>query len=887
MREHYSGLPAVRTNHRVEPGSILRRHYTFHTCGRLAALVLIAGASPLWSASYGQLPLTFEANAGQTDARVLYLARGQGYGLFLSRNSATLRLVAKSRVAEVRMNLSSAADPMVEGIGPLAAATHYYRGKEQHRWIGEVPSFARVRYSGVYSGVDLVFYGNQRSLEYDFVVAPGANPDTIAMAFDGASHIRIDPSGDLLLDVSGGEIRLLKPVAYQEIAGVRRPVTARYHLRNNGVGFALGSYDTSRPLIIDPILNYSSYLGGSGLDGAAAIAVDALGNAYIAGWTTSANFPSTTGAYQPSLAGMTDAFVAKIDPLGQTLLFSTFLGGSAYDTAEGIAADAEGNVYVVGSTQSTDFPTLNLLQSYGGNGDGFIAKLTSSGTLTYSTYLGGSAADDAHAISVDALGNAYVAGITASNNFPVTARVYQTLLAGASDAFVLKLNATGSSAIYSTYLGGSGTDEANGIAVDDAGNAWVGGSTWSSAFPTQNPLQSYGGSEDGFVTKLNSSGTGLLFSTFLGGSSADLVKALAADRNGNAYVAGSTGSVDFPVTAGVVQTLQGGFSPDEDAFVVKYNSDGTQVMYSTYLGGAGDDIAYGIAVDAQGYAYVAGETASSNFPVLNSLQSYSAGNDVFVTVLNAGGTALVFSTFLGNSGNDSAKAIATDTNGRIYAAGETSSTNLPISPANRALQAAAGGSIENAFVAAIQFCTCGVSVSGSPFSASGGTGSLTISAAASCPWSATSSVPWITLAPPVSGSGNGTIGLAVAANTGGQTRTGVLTAGWQSVQVTQSSLCDLQHDGTTDVTDVQLVINEALGITRAVDDMNQDGVVNLIDVQIEIDASLQLGCPAATVAASRNKLRQIPRRICEGTRPRARRFGPASCTGRAERNEAG
>jgi hypothetical protein len=758
------------------------RQRTFRTRGLLAALAA-AGVLPLWSAGYGELPLTFEANRGQADAQFLYLARGQGYGLFLSRSSATLRLISQSSIADLRMSVSgAAANPTIEGIGPLAGVTHYYRGQDPRQWITDVPTFARVRYASVYPGVDLVFYGNQRSLEYDFVVAPGANPHAIALAFEGASRIQIDPSGDLLLNVPGGQVRFLKPVAYQEIAGVRRPVTARYRLNGGRVSFALGAYDSNRPLIVDPTLNYSSYLGGSGLDGAAAIAMDASGDAYIAGYTASANFP-TSAARQPGLAGWKDAFVAKIDPLGKTLLFSTFLGGSAGNIARGIAVDGSGNAYVVGSTYSADFPTLNPLQSYGGNGDAFISKLTSSGTLVYSTYLGGSATDGARAVAVDAPGNAYVAGVTASSNFPVTAGAYQTALGGESDAFVVKLNAAGSAATYSTYLGGSGTDEANAIAVDISGDAWVAGSTWSSTFPTMNPLQGYGGSQDGFVTKLNPTGTGLLFSTFLGGSSLDVVNAIALDGNGDAYVAGSTGSVDFPVTTEVVQPAPGGFFANEDAFVAKYNSTGTQVVYSTYLGGSSADIAYAIAVDAQGYAYVAGETASSDFPVLNSLQGYAGGTDAFVTVVNASGTALVFSTFLGGTGDDSARGIAVDANGRIYVAGGTSSTNFPISPASGALQANAGGGIEDAFVAAMQFCSYSLSVNGAPLSADGGTGSLVITAAAGCPWSVASSVPWITLQTPISGFGDGTVDFTVAPNTSLQTLTGALTAGWQSAHV--------------------------------------------------------------------------------------------------------
>jgi hypothetical protein len=535
--------------------------------------------------------------------------------------------------------------------------------------------------------------------------------------------------------------------------------------------------------------------------------------------------------------------VAKIGPAGTSLLFSTYLGGSSDDYGEGIALDPSGNIYVVGSTQSADFPLLHALPlGYGGGTDGFVVKLNPSGNLAYSSYLGGNGDDDARAVAADAAGNAYVAGVTGSSNFPVVGGGYQSTLAGASNAFVTKVSAAGGAMTYSTYLGGNGTDQANGIAVDSSGNAWVAGLTWSSNFPVVKALQTYGGSEDAFVAKLNATGTGLLFSTYLGGSSLDEATAIAVDGSGNAYVTGSTGSSNFPVTTGVVQSAPGGFFSGDDAFVVKYESSGSQVSYSTYLGGSGDDIAYGIAVDSQGNAYVTGETASSNFPTAGSLNSYSGGTDAFIAVLNPLGASLLFSTFLGGSGDDSARAISIDGNGRIYVAGETSSTNFPIVPASGALQAALGGGIEDAFVSAMQYCTYSVTATGGPFSASGGTGSLNITTAAGCVWSASSNAAWLTLTSPTGGAGDGTVNFTVASNTTEQTLTATLSAGWQTATIAVFTPCDISQAGSTNVVDVQEIVNEALGEAPAANDLNHDGVANVVDIQIVIDAALGLGC---------------------------------------------
>ena len=509
-----------------------------------------------------------------------------------------------------------------------------------------------MKYEGVYPGVDLVYYGNQGGqLEYDFVVAPGADPSVIALdvAAGLTRHpssknggvkppLQIDPSGDLVVKTDGGEVRFQKPVVYQAPIssgqrttdyGQRTPVDGHYLLHaSNRVGFEVGSYDRTRPLFIDPVLSYSTYLGGSGADIGNGIAVDSSGNAYVTGYTDSPDFPTANPPADCGNCGSysNGAFVAKLNPAGSALVYVTFLGPA---TPSGVAVDAAGNAYLTGSTNSTDFPTVSPFQATcgtcsQGNPTSFVAKLNAAGSaLVYSTYLGGSGYDEGQAIAVDAAGNAYVTGMTTSNDFP-TVNPIQANCDDCGirnyiycDAFVSKLNPNGSALIYSTYLGGSGYDIGQGIAVDAAGNAYVMGWTLSTDFPTANPLQrNSGGGSDAFVAKLNPAGSALVYSTYLGGSGDDFGSGIAVDAAGNAYVTGETSSPDFP-TANPVQPSPGG---NWDAFVAKLNPAGSALVYSTYLGGSQGDGGSGIAVDAAGNAYVTGGTNSTNFPTDNPLQ---------------------------------------------------------------------------------------------------------------------------------------------------------------------------------------------------------------------------------------------------------------------------
>ena len=665
------------------------------------------------AAEYGKLPLSFEANEGQADGKVKFLSRGHGYSLFLTGKEAVIALkkaapqsaglkglpgrrsieLQQEKAAEgtvVRMELAGAnAAPRVVGAEELPGKINYLIGNDPAKWRTNISTYAKVKSEGVYPGVDLVYYGNQGQLEYDFVVAPSMDPKAIRLKFRGAGELRVDRKGDLLLGSGIKEVRFEKPMVYQELAGKKKPVEGSYLLASaDQIGFRLGDYDHSQPLVIDPVLSYSTYLGGDAAEGYA-IAVDTAGDAYVTGNAGFTNFPTANGL-QPALGGpnATNAFITKFNSHGSALVYSTYLGGSNLDTGYGIAVDTAGNAYVTGVTSSANFPTVNALQAtLAGSENAFITKINASGSaLIYSTYLGGSGYDAGMGIAVDASGNAYVAGNTGSIDFP-TANALQPASGGGEDAFVAKINASGSALVYSTYLGGSALENGEAIAVDTAGNAYVTGQTSSTNFPTANALQSTsgGGYYNAFVTKINASGSALVYSTYLGGSGSDGGSGIAVDASGNVYVTGNTSSTNFPKVNALQSTLAGNYN----GFVTKFNATGSALIYSTYLGGSGGDQGNGIAVDASGNAYVTGITSSFDFPTVNALQSAYAGTyDAFVSEINANGSALIYSTYLGGSNRDFGLGIAADPSGNAYVTGNTSSTNFPTA---NALQAALGG----------------------------------------------------------------------------------------------------------------------------------------------------------------------------------------------------
>jgi hypothetical protein len=647
--------------------------------------------------SCSTLPLSFEPNQGQADTRVKFLSRGSAYSLLVTTTEAVFFLAEKPKTADsnaARLNrnafriklIGANPSPKITALEKLPSKSNYLIGNDPAKWRTGIAHYAKIRIEGVYPGIDLVYYGNQRNLEYDWVVAPGSNQAAIRFEIKGAERAAIDAGGDLVIKLRGEEIRLHKPLAYQEEDAVRTKVATEYlAMEKNQFGFWIDQFDRSVPLVIDPVLTYSTYLGGAGDDAGTGIAIDSAGNAYVVGKTRSDNFPATNPVQGISGGGGYDAFVAKLNAPGDGLIYFTYLGGSSNDYGEAIAVDSDGFAYLAGSTYSSNFPMKNPFQAKSGGGgyeDAFIAKLNTSGdALVYSTYLGGNGRDGVYGIAVDSAKNAYVTGRTFSTNFP-TANPYQASNGGRGDAFVTKLNSSGSALVYSTYLGGNGDgyDWGWGIAVDTSGNAYVVGATYSYDFPTRNPFQgTYGGSMDAFVTKLDASGNRLVYSTYLGGSWNDAGHAIAVDSEGSVYVTGYTISPNFP-TANAFQSTGTG----DDAFVAKLNTSGNELLYSTYLGGNGADFGNGIALDSSGNAYVTGYTESANFPSMNSIQETLKGSgDAFVTVLNASGDSLLFSTYLGGSQSETMiigernGGIGVDSAGNAYVVGMTSSINFP------------------------------------------------------------------------------------------------------------------------------------------------------------------------------------------------------------------
>jgi hypothetical protein len=572
----------------------------------------------------------------------------------------------------------------------LPGISNYFLGNDPKKWHTDVPNYARVEAKGVYRGIDLAYYGNQRKLEYDFIVAPGADPGQVQLAWEGADSLRVNQEGDLVIATRLGDMVQKKPQVYQEVGGKQVEVATRYQvLPDQRVKFELARYDRKRELRIDPVvLLYSTYLGGSGEDQSRGIAVDTAGSAYVTGFTRSSDFP-TQSAYQGTRTGEYDVFVTKLSPAGDALVYSTYLGGSDDESGIGIAVDGAGSAYITGSTESTDFPTQSPYQAtLQGSSDVFVTKLGPSGNaLAYSTYLGGGSLESGVAIAVDGAGAAYVTGHTESTNFP-TQSPCQATRQGGGDAFVTKLTPAGSALAYSTYLGGGSIDEAgSGIAVDGAGSAYVTGYTSSTNFPTHSAYQATKqGGRDAFVTKLTPSGNALAYSTYLGGSGDDWGGGIAVDGAGSAYVTGTTGSTNFPTQSPFQATLQGGYY---DVFVTKLTPAGNALAYSTYLGGSGYDGAVGIAVDAAGSAYVAGNTNSADFPTQSPYQATNQGGmyDAFVTKLSPAGNAPAYSTYLGGTDEEMSYGIAVDGAGAAYITGLTWSADFPTqSPFQGALQ---------------------------------------------------------------------------------------------------------------------------------------------------------------------------------------------------------
>ncbi len=675
--------------------------------------------------SYLKAPLSFEINKGQSTAKYNFISHGLNFNLLLAKDEVTL-LPNTNIKQSIRMKLlNQNPNPVLSGIDELSGKTNYFIGKDKKNWLTNIPLYKKVKYENVYPGIDLVYYGNQEKLEYDLVVAPGANPKDITLKIEGAKKINLDKNGDLVLHIDKELFVQKKPFVYQEISGIKKEIKGKYILKaNNEISFKVDNYDAKRPLIIDPVLIYSTYLGSALPDEGNSIAVDVDGNAYVVGTTVSTNFPAT-GGFPASLPGSANpsnnryVFITKFSPLG-TIVYSTLLGGMKPATdygyphsyGYGIAVDTDGNAYITGHTGSTDFPTTRKgIFIVLNKGDTFVTKLNPSGSeLVYSFRIESAYGGSSKAITVDASGNAYITGGTKLHNASPfdSLKLGSTLLIRRStilNAFVTKLNTAGA-IVYTTTFGGVPPGPSlltntigHAISVDAAGSAYVIGTTFSTLFPVtsgvfQNSLK---GASDAFITKLAPDGKSLIYSTFLGGTGRetdideiDRIDEFSGigvsfkydvfvDSAGNAYVTGITDSTDFPVTPGVVQSTK---KDKYDIFVSKLNPTASSLIFSTYLGGTLDDAPGGLDLDSKGNVYLLGNTRSADFPTTPGALQTSLGNnpsypvDVNITVLNPTATTLLYSTYFGGSANEGGGGIAIDTSNNIYIAGTTISMDL-------------------------------------------------------------------------------------------------------------------------------------------------------------------------------------------------------------------
>jgi Beta-propeller repeat len=698
--------------------------------------------------AYQRLPVSFAPNEGQTDSRVKFMSRGSGYTLFLTEDEAVLSLrrsetnggeeapggfgaaprERRTTKAEVRFALLGANPAAaVQGTDELPGRTNFLHGNDPARWRTNVPNYAGVRFADIYPGIDLVYDGTRGDLQYDFTVAAGADPGKIRIAVHSRDEAtgrlvpspwRVAANGELVVTSRAGAVRLAKPVVYQTDArGGRRLVRASYARRaaaqgrERYLGFDLGPYDHSRRLVIDPSLSFSTLLGGSDDDEATSIAVNGAGDVYVTGLATSPDFPTTPGALQTTFGGDVDVFVTELNPTGSALIYSTFMGGTGDDEAEGIALDAAGNAYLTGTTTSPDFPGTSgqSPRGYMGGGDAFVTELNAKGSgVVYSVLIGGSSYDIANSIVLDSASNVYITGWTNSADFPVTPGAFQTTYGGGpSDGFALKLNAGGRGVPWSTFIGGGNWEEAYHIALGPFNTVYVAGGTQSKNFPvTRGALQKFLHSTTAaFVVRLKSDGSGAVYSTYLGGSGtsthpcAACATSVEVDAAGDAYVAGLTWETDFPVTPGVLQpTFRGGY---HDAFVSELNPAGNALVFSTYLGGSSDDGVTSLKIDSGGHVFLRGNTYSNNFPVTPGAYQTTYGGfaDMFLSVMNPTATKLSYSTYLGGSAEEychATEGLALDSNENAYVTGFTASPDFPTTP--NAFQTVLNGTY-NAFVA--------------------------------------------------------------------------------------------------------------------------------------------------------------------------------------------
>ena len=654
----------------------------------------LASLSSATESEATSLPVFFEPNRGQSDDDVRFIGRGNGLALLLKSSEAVIGMRApietnapegKANVnTRVSMKLEGAnASPLIFGTNKLEGRVNYFLGNDQSKWLRDVETYSRVCYRAVYSGIDLVFHTAEQQLEYDFNLAAGADPNAIRLRFDGADEMKIDSGGTLVIRTAAGELKHQKPVAYQEIAGARTPVPVDFiQFRDGAIGFNVGDYDSTLPLVIDPTLVFSSYLGGMAADTGRSIAALPSGDVLIAGDSFSSDFLTK------ATTNNSDVFLGRLTKNGGTFSY-LFFGGKGNDTVTGLATDATGDfVYLAGFTESTDFPIFKSVNSaLAGPSDAFVVLLKpAESAILSSSLVGGSGQETSVSVAVDSTGSTYLTGRTTSLDFPTQGAIQPAFGGGDSDAFITKLSTDGASLVYSTYLGGTGTENLlarTGIKVDSSGNAFVVGDTQSGNFPTLGALRAAksgpAATFDGFIAKINPTGSGFVFSTFMGGSDDDFATSLAIDGTGNSYITGRTRSTSFTGSSATRSSTS-----NSDAFVAKLNATGSALTYLTFVGGTpGDEQSNAIAIDAAGVAVIAG-SAGSGLSTANAIQSFFKGgqSDAFVARLTPAGV-VNFSTYLGGSGDEVANGVALDSEGHIFLDGFTDSQDFLVFAALR------------------------------------------------------------------------------------------------------------------------------------------------------------------------------------------------------------
>lgn len=644
-----------------------------NTAVRMPGIQSPAAVKAVKEPAFGNVPLYFIPNKGQVNETARFYAKTSRYTLWMTKQG----LVFDTHQDASRLVfLEANREPEMAPVELTRHRVNYYKGSDRSKWHSGIQTSTAVLYKNVYKNVDLKVYGIEKQIEYDWVVKPGAGPGVIRFRYEGAQSTRIDEQGNLVIKTEFGELTHKKPVSYQLIDGKKVDVDSQFRrIAKNIYGFNVESYDTVHPLIIDPVVvpDYSTYLGGSSNEYHGHIAVDNEGHVYLVGYTGSTNFP-VKNAYKDYKSGYYDAYLTKFDPSGTELLFSTYFGGSSSEYFSALSIAPNGDIYIGGDTFSTNMPAS--YNSYSGSKDGFIARFDSSGNYLEGRYLGGSSEDRISTIITDKTNNVYIIGWTRSSNFP-TKDPFQSSLKGGISTFIHKLKTDLSGILYSTYLGGTGYDYGARIAVDEPGNIYVFGRTSSSDFPLKTPYQSSygGGSYDAFIAKLKPDGSGLVFSTFLGGNGSEYSEGFSLDKSGVIYIAGRTDSSDFPTKNALQGYLKGGY----DTFAAKIKPDGSDLIYSTYLGGSADDQVTYCVVDDAGNLYLCGRTYCTDFPTRNPFQATLAGSgDGFISAITPDGSDLLFSTYFGGSSDDFGYKLGMDGSGRLYLQGFTKSSDLPV-----------------------------------------------------------------------------------------------------------------------------------------------------------------------------------------------------------------